>query len=171
MKVLVLPLMVILMLVCYACNSSSTSTDSPRKIIRHENAEGAEFLYTGWYNLEVDSNAFGRVVVGSGNLYYLNPRAIVTVEYLKSVELFTNNWGDKGLEIVFYGEGATNWARGTAGAINKQLGFVLDNELIYLANVNSKITNGMSAIIYAKGTEPDLIKLKRQIEASAGMVK
>lgn len=145
--------------------------NEPLKIVEHPSSDGTPYLYTGWYHIDEVSNgnSTSRMLVGSDTTYYLNQRAIVTVEYLKSVDLFTNNWGDNGLEIIFYGEGAKNLARGSGGALGRQIGFVLDDELIYITRVNAKVNSGMSALIYSKEEEPDLKQLKKKIEVSAGM--
>jgi preprotein translocase subunit SecD len=61
--------------------------------------------------------------------------------------------------------GAESWGIATGKAIGKQLAFILDNRLLYVAKVNAQITNGMTTLNRGNYTKQELENFKTIIES------
>ncbi|MBP7558675.1 MAG: hypothetical protein KA821_20560 [Chitinophagaceae bacterium] len=124
-------------------------------------------LYTGWYYIADTPNTYMRELEKTDETYYLNPQPIVTVKSFTNIELYESNYNGKmylGLEIQFDKTGTEAWRLATRKAISKKVAFILDNKLLYVATVNSEITNGVSVINSDKHSRSEFENFRTIIE-------
>jgi preprotein translocase subunit SecD len=100
--------------------------------------------------------------------YYLNPQPIVTVKSFTTIEFYENNYNGKlyyGLQMQCDKAGTEAWRQATRKAIYKKVAFILDNKLLFVATVNSEITNGVAVINSDKHSRAEFENIRAIIEA------
>jgi len=136
--------------------------DSPN-INKHDTT----ILYTGWYYIVDTDNGFKRQLDKSTDTFFIDPKPIVVAKNFTTFEIYVSNTdGQKyfGLTMRLDGQGTENWSVATEKAIGKQLAFILDNKLLYVAKVNSQITTGVSALNRGDYSKAELENFKTIIE-------
>jgi hypothetical protein len=128
-------------------------------------------LLTGWYAVVDTDSGFIRPLEKSQETYALNPRPVLTAEDIIKLEVSKNNYGSNML-IMWFGERGTElWSEATQAAIGKNLAFVLNDKLLYLALVNSQITAGVSALIRDDYSPNELNEIKNAIKLNKENMK
>ena len=122
-------------------------------------------LKTGWYYVIETQNGIERELEGTDLNHYLDPDPIVTCNNFKELRIYESVFKIHGLMISFDEEGIENWRIATRNSIDKKVGFVFQNNLIYTATVKSEITFGVSAIEGKSFSIEEVEELKRKIEA------
>ena len=118
--------------------------DSP-DILKHDST----ILYTGWYYVVDTPNNYKRQLDKSDEIYYLDPKPIITAKNVTTFEIYESSYNNKkefGLTMRLDKEGTENWSYATQKAIMNKLAFILDNRLLQVATVNSQITGGVTAL-------------------------
>ena len=117
------------------------------KINRGYFGQDSTTLCTGWYYVVDSSNNYKRQLYKSNEVYFLNPKPIVTAKNVKASEI-NENWLDNKqyfwLTMRLDKEGAENWRYATRASIMKKLAFIIDNRLLQVVTVNSEMTNGVA---------------------------
>jgi preprotein translocase subunit SecD len=113
------------------------------------------FLQTGWYNISDTVNGYQRVLYRSDEEYFVDKQEILGAKNIIGFEIYESNAGSKhfGLAMRFDDFGTKAWSIATERAIFKQLAFILNDTLLHVATINSRITSGVAAInreIYSK---------------------
>lgn len=124
----------------------------------------SEYLETGWYYVTENGKGVERILESTGEVFYIDPKPIVTTKDFFIIKLEENNSGNPYLSIKFNGRGTTAWRIATGKAVGKNLAFILDDELLVTPYVNSQIDFGVSAIGYVSYDENDLLMIKQKIE-------
>ncbi|MBN1295056.1 MAG: hypothetical protein JXB48_24695 [Candidatus Latescibacteria bacterium] len=159
----------ILMFLMSACSdNSSKGNDKNRGINFLEDPEhhikdnlnisshNGTILYTGWYYVADDENGFERQLHRSTNVYFINPNPIVTAENFEAIRSFETNTNEETswiLSIQLDDEGTEILSVVTENAIGRQLAFILDNSLLYVVEIDSQISTGLTELnrdIYSK---------------------
>jgi len=119
-------------------------------------------LATGWYYILESENGFSRQLEKSDAFYFIDPKPILVKEHFKVVKIETNFQGNDYLSIQTYERYKNIWADATEKSIGKQLGFIIDNKLVYAPKVNARIESGMASLwAYDK---KELENFKKQLE-------
>ena len=124
--------------------------------------QDSTFLQTGWYHVSDDSTNFKRIVKKSSDAHYINPQPILTNRDIKGFWIEKESlYGSKGLslEMIFSIEAAEKWKIGTEKAVGKQIGFVVDNQLIQVLKVNSRIESGAGSLFLDNYSRKELEKM------------
>ena len=134
-----------------------------QEITKHDST----ILYTGWYYIIDTNNGYKRILDKSTETYYLDRNPIVTAKNFTKLEIYETKGEKKyfGLSIRFDEEGTERWSLATEKSIGKKLAFILDNRLLYVPEVNSQITGGMSAINRGDYSKDELENFKNIIES------
>ena len=104
------------------------------------------YLPTGWYYVLEDSSGVERVLDRSTEKYWLRAKPIITGDHIVEFKTYHSKSGDVGLSMQLDKDGINAWSWATGRAIGGELAFVVNNRLLYVAKVNSEITNGMTAL-------------------------
>ena len=137
--------------------------DSPN-ITKHDST----ILYTGWYYIVDTDNGFKRQLDKSTDTFFIDPKPIVVAKNFTTFEIYESNAGGQkyiGLTMRLDEQGTENWSVATEKAIGKQLAFILDNKLLYVAKVNSQITAGVTALNRGDYSKAELENFKTIIES------
>jgi hypothetical protein len=137
--------------------------DSPN-ITKHDST----ILYTGWYYIVDTDNGFKRQLDKSTDTFFIDPKPIVVAKNFTTFEIYESNAGGQkyiGLTMRLDEQGTENWSVATEKAIGKQLAFILDNKLLYIAKVNSQITAGVTALNRGDYSKAELENFKTIIES------
>lgn len=131
------------------------------------NKHDSTILYTGWYYVVDTNNGFKRTLDKKSETYFIDRNPIVTVNNFTELEVYETNGTNKylGLSIRFDQKGTESWAIATEKSIGKKLAFILDNQLLQVAEVNSQITGGVSAINRGDYSKTELENFKTIIES------
>lgn len=124
-------------------------------------------LYTGWYYIADTPNTYMRELEKTDETYYLNLQPIVTVKSFTTIEFYENNYNGKlyyGLQMQCDKTGTEAWRLATRKAIYKKVAFILDNKLLFVATVNSEITNGVAVINSDKHSRAEFENIRAIIE-------
>ncbi|KIO78976.1 hypothetical protein TH53_00345 [Pedobacter lusitanus] len=106
-------------------------------------------LYTGWYYVVDSGKGIKRQLDKSKEIYFIDRHPIVTPSNFINLSIEENYEGGVEYCRLFMeldGPGSKLWAAATKKAIGKQLAFILDNRLLYVAPVFAQILNGMTVI-------------------------
>jgi preprotein translocase subunit SecD len=125
-------------------------------------------LYSGWYYINETETGFKRQLDKSADTYLIDPKPIVTAKNISTFKLYESNTDKQtywGLIMQLDKEGAENWSIATRKAIGKQLAFILDNRLLYVAKVNAQISNGMTSLNRGNYTKQELENFKTILES------
>ena len=137
--------------------------DSPN-ILVHDST----ILYTGWYYVVDTDNGFKRQLYKSTDSFFIDPTPIVVAKNFTTFEIYESNAGGQkyiGLTMRLDKAGTENWSVATGKSIGKQLAFVLDNQLLQVAKVNSQITVGVTALNRADYSRAEIENFKTIIES------
>jgi hypothetical protein len=137
--------------------------DSPN-ITKHDST----ILYTGWYYIVDTDNGFKRQLDKSTDTFFIDQKPIVVAKNFTTFEIYESNAGGQkyiGLTMRLDEQGTENWSVATEKAIGKQLAFILDNKLLYIAKVNSQITAGVTALNRGDYSKAELENFKTIIES------
>ena len=126
-------------------------------------------LYTGQYYVGDSLNGYKRQLDRSDETYYIDPKPIVTAENFKRLEIFESGLPGKkylGLGMRLDKKGAKSWAYATdrSSKTHIKLAFILDNRLLYVAQAESEITGGMTALNRGIYTREELENFKTMIQ-------
>lgn len=124
----------------------------------------SEDLKTGWYYLTDSINGIERTLIGTEEIYYVDPNPIVTIENFTDLEIYQSSSGDYGLTIKLDNKGAEQWSFATGKSIGHKLALIIDNELYYTPKVNAQIDVGITALNREGLTEGELKEVKKKIE-------
>lgn len=125
--------------------------------------EGGQ-LITGWYYLAEKENGIEKILNGTEETYFLNPRPIVTADNFTEMEIYQSNYGDFGLTIQLDKEGTKQWSIATSKSIEQKLALVIDNELYFTPKVKAQIDVGITALNRGDLSEKELKAIKKKIE-------
>jgi preprotein translocase subunit SecD len=137
--------------------------DNPN-VTKHDST----ILYTGWYYIVDTDNGFKRQLDKSTDTFFIDPKPIVVAKNFTTFEIYESNAGGQkyiGLTMRLDEQGTENWSVATEKAIGKQLAFILDNKLLYIAKVNSQITAGVTALNRGDYSKAELENFKTIIES------
>ena len=137
--------------------------DSP-EILKHDST----ILYTGWYFVVDIDNGFKRQLDKSSDTFFIDPKPIVTAKNFSELEIYESNAGGQkyvGLTMRLDQGGTVNRSVATERSIGKQLAFILDNKLLYVAKVNAQITVGVTALNRGDYSRAELDNFKTIIES------
>ena len=121
-------------------------------------------LVTGWYYVLDKKNGFKRQLDKDTSYFYLDPNPIITVKNISDFEIYTTKTGEVGLKMTLDEKGTLPWAEATEKYKTRHLAFIVDNRLLHVPFVNSKITFGITALnrdIYSR----------KDLEAIAKIIK
>lgn len=138
--------------------------DSNQKIEILEQGENL-YLKTGWYYVSETENGIKRKAEVTEIIYNLNSEPIVTCNNFTELRIYESVFKIHGLMISFDEKGTEKWSTATRNSIDKKVGFVFQNNLIYTATVKSEITQGISAIEDKSYSVEELENLKERIES------
>ena len=125
-------------------------------------------LYTGWYYIVDAENGIKRQLDKSDDTFFIDPKPIVVAKNFTTFEIYENYAGGQkniGLTMWLDKQGTESWSVATEKAIGKQLAFILDNRLLYVAKVNSQITAGVTALNRGNYSKSELENFKTIIES------
>lgn len=125
-------------------------------------------LYTGWYYVVDTPNNFKRQLDKSDEIYYLDPKPIVTAKNVTTFKIYESSYQNKkefSLVMRLDKEGTENWSYATQKAIMNKLAFILDNRLLQVVTVNSQITGGVTALNRGNYSRQELENFKTIIES------
>jgi hypothetical protein len=137
--------------------------DSP-DILTHDSS----ILYTGWYYVSESSNGYKRQLNKQNEIYYINPKPILTAKDLTTFEIYESFFNNKKklvLSMRLNKDGTEIWSNATLAAQGKKLAFVVDNLLIDVETINSPITHDVTALTGGNYTRAELENFKRIIES------
>lgn len=137
--------------------------DSP-DITNHDST----ILYTGWYYVVDSDNGFKHQLDKSTDTFFIDPNPSVTAKNFTTFEIYESNTGGQkhvGLTMRLDQTGTENWSIATEKSIGKQLAFILDNQLLYVAKVNAQITAGVTALNRGDYSKAELENFKTIIES------
>jgi len=115
-------------------------------------------LMTGWYY--VADSGFVRQWAKTDDVYYINPRPIITAEDIIKLEIKENRWHEL-IFMQFGKRGTATWQEATKEAIGNNLAFIVNDTLLATPMVHNQITNGISIfsrIDYSKSEMEEIIK-------------
>ena len=127
-----------------SCNRQGTSDNNKYvdlDLIYKQNVQDST-LATGWYYILENDNGFKRQLDKADNFYFIDPKPIIVKEHIESVRIETDFEGKKYLTVQILRKYTHLWADATEKAIGKQLGFVIDDKLIFAPIVNARIEGG-----------------------------
>lgn len=151
MRFIIIPLM----FVFYGCFPFKKEvSDITEKNIKNKT------LQNGWYHISKQKNNFKRVNE-KGEVYYINPNAILTPKHFLKSEEFDNHQGDTAIAVYFNRFGTIEWEKATDRATNSNLVFILNNKIFSSLYVNGKITGGVCAFWKKSHSEKKWKELKK----------
>jgi hypothetical protein len=152
--------------------SGDRSTEAPLrwtkaqpKITRHNSS----FLLTGWYYVVASGKGLKRQLEKSNGRYFIDRNPILTPRNFSvlSIDGSTLSGGRYSYRLTMQldREGHKLWAIATEKSIGKQLAFILDNRLLYVAEVLNPILSGVTVIDRGNDSRQEMEKLKAIIES------
>ena len=121
-------------------------------------------LMTGWYYISDIDSGFARQLDRTDEFYTINPFPIVTAEDVTMLSIEKDNWGGVFLSMRFGKEGTERWRVATGRSIGKKLAFIVNDKLLYVPQVHSEITAGVSALSRIDYSKEDYERAKQAIE-------
>jgi len=127
-------------------------------------------LYTGWYYVGDSLNGYKRQLDRSDETYYIDPKPIVTAKNFKRLEIYESGLPGKkylGLGMRLDKKGTESWAHATDRSYKThiKLAFILDNRLLYVAQAETEITGGVTALNRGIYTREELENFKTIIQS------
>jgi len=125
-------------------------------------------LVTGWYYINESGEGFERKLDKSDEIYFIDPKPIVTECNFRSVELYETNFrGTRpdyaGLIIRMDEDGRKSFALSTYKSYNKRLAFIVNNKLVYAPMIMTIVTDGITNIRRFEYNMNDVNSLKEEI--------
>lgn len=120
-------------------------------------------LVTGWYYLVTDGG-YIRQLEKTDEIYILDPLPIITAEDIIELNVSEDRWKQAMLVMRFGERGTQAWSIATQKTIGGKLAFVLNDKLLYISQVNSQITTGVSAFNRAGYIKDEIEEIKQAIE-------
>lgn len=133
--------------------------------IQNITEDSEDTLQTGWYHIA--SNWEPTEVIRKSKEYdmffYIKSKPIVTNKDIEKLRLdkYKNEYY---LLLQLNDRGKQIWLKGTTEAVGKYLGFIYNNELIYMPRVNDPIATGKVSIGGEGFDKETLLKIKSDIE-------
>ncbi len=146
---------------CGQVSMTENNADKENSVVATQKPEN---LKTGWYYLTNKENGIEKTLDKSDEVYYIDPKPIVTVDNFTDLEIYQSNFGDFGLTIRLDEKGTKNWSEATGESIGQKLALIIDNKLYYTPTVNAKIDVGITALNRGDLTEEELKAIKKKIE-------
>lgn len=144
-------------------NDSGNHTRSRIQIAEYDST----FLQTGWYYVVDYDNGFKRKLDQSTDTFFIQRYPIVTAKNFTTLEIYESDAdGIKyvGMTMRLDEKGTQSWSVATEKSIGKQLAFILDNQLLFVAQVNAQITAGIAALNRGIYSKAELESFKTTIE-------
>lgn len=104
----------------------------------------------------------------STDTFWVDPKPIVVAKNFTRFDIYENNAdGQKytSLTMRLNEAGTESWSVATGNAVGKQLAFILDNRLLYVALVNAQITSGITALNRGDYSRAELENIKTIMES------
>lgn len=149
-------------------NSSKIEVGNSIEAIEHPITQDSLILCTGWYYVRDNNNGVLRQLDKSNESYFIDPKPIVTAKNFITLEIYKGKGGSAkhiGLAMYLDEAGTKNWSIATENAIEKKLAFILDNRLLQVAKVNSRISSGTTALNRRNYSRAELKKFKAIIKS------
>ena len=130
----------------------------------------SNILRTGWYYVVTDSSdGYERQLDRSDETYYIDPKPIITAKNFTRFEIFESGLKDKkyiGLSMWLDKKGTESWAYATekSSMTHIKLAFIVDDRLLYVAQAESEITGGVTALNRGIYTREELENFKKMIQ-------
>jgi len=149
MKRLLFPMTVSIVLIC-AVNCNSPKSDSSNHVdiesVYKQNLKDST-LATGWYYILENETGFKRQLYQTEKYYFIDPEPILVKDNFQKVKIAPDFHQERYfIAISTYKKYYDRWAEATEKSIGKQIGFIVDDQLITAPMVNMKITDGQSSI-------------------------
>ncbi|TKC62484.1 hypothetical protein FBD94_09725 [Pedobacter hiemivivus] len=153
-------------------NPKATLTKNPEQhqkgksnIAQHE----SNILNTGWYYVVPKDKGLKRQLDKSKETYFLDRHPIVTARNFSAflIDGSTVSGPKKysyRLVIELDDTGADYWSIATKKSIGKQLAFIVNNQLLYVAKVFAQLDNGITVMDRGIDSKEEIEKLKAIIE-------
>ncbi len=119
------------------------------------------YLAFGAYHVIEDNSGVTRKLTQSNLVYSLNPTPIFTIKDIKSLVKMTNYQGYHGLTFYLKEAATENWSKVTYENRGREIGIIIQNELVAVAIINAQITGGVMAIIREEYTKKDIEKYEK----------
>lgn len=151
---------------CIANRAGGEKT-APESLQQDTTAARDSVLRTGWYYVVEAGNGYERQLDKSTETYTIDPVPIVTTAHFTALELYEGGVKEQryhGLMIRLDEDGTERWGHATARSVNRLLAFILDDQLLHIAVVNSQITSGVTTLNRAIYTVQELEAIKAAIE-------
>jgi preprotein translocase subunit SecD len=103
----------------------------------------------------------------SDEIYYLNPKPIITAKNVKISEIQENWLNSKQyfwLTMRLDKKGTKSWSYATLSSIMKKLAFIVDNKLLQVVKVNSQVTEGITVLSRNEYSRQEIENFKLIIE-------
>lgn len=161
-------LLLIISIFLIACQNESTGRNIEEFESKIESVENSNIqnkkLEDGWYAPSQEKNDFMKIDPKTSKETYIDPRPIILPENISSFEEFENYEGSKGVAIYFEETGIEAWAQATDKLTGSSIIFILDNEILTVQQVNSKITNGASAFWKSDLDDQDWKRIMKMVK-------
>lgn len=132
------------------------------EVIHKQNVQNST-LVTGWYHIVAYDNGFKRQLDKSDKIFFINPKPIVVKEHFEKLEILESRFGEYFLSIQIGRRYWDLWAEATGSSIGKRLAFVINDKLVHVPTVNSRITGGASALNRSDYSREELEDFIKQI--------
>lgn len=162
MKLLFIPLLCLVFASCNRLSQGLSVEEHKDQIdaITQSNISSLK-LADGWYSISRDTNDFMRIDRKTDTEIFINPKPIVTPKNFIKTEEFESNSGEHGLAVYFDEPGSHDWEKATNVYSGSKLVFILDNEILTIPTINSKITNGVCVFWQSELTDSDWTRIKK----------
>ena len=168
--------LLLVLLTSSADNNSANQKNGDRLLQNPENhikdrpdilRPDSTILYTGWYYVVDTPNGYKRQLLKSDEVYFLDPKPIMTAKNVKASEIHENWLNNKQyfwLTMQLDKEGTENWSYATRVAITKRLAFIIDNRLLQVVTVESQMTDGIAVLARADFSRQEVEDFKTILE-------
>jgi preprotein translocase subunit SecD len=112
-------------------------------------------------------NGYKRQLLKPDEVYFLDPKPIMTAKNIKASEIHENWLNNKQyfwLTMRLDKEGTENWSYATRVAIAKRLAFIIDNRLLQVVTVKSQMTDGIAVLARADFSKQEVENFKTILE-------
>lgn len=130
---------------------------------RTENSK--DTLQIGWYHIGSNSEPTGIIRKSKeyDMFFYIDPEPMISSKDIEGLKLERYKNVDY-LSMQMNEKGTKKWYKGTTAAVGKYVGFIYNNELIFMPRVNGQISSGKVSIGSEKISKETLSKIKSDIE-------
>lgn len=153
-----------------ACSHNKVKTSTGDKLPKnHENPlKDNTGLNTGWYYIVNNDEGVKMQLDKSTDTFFIDPKPIVVAKNFTSFDIYENNADGQKYTVLTMRldeAGTESWSVATGNAVGKQLAFILDNKLLYVALVNAQITSGITALNRGDYSRAELENIKTIMES------